>query len=141
MDAAVKSHDDKVQMIDSSIVHVHQPASGIKKRRSLRGPKPRRPHHEDPRARRCGGQPLRLIITPGEAPDVTRAEAALDGFEKRAVVLADKGHDADRCAQIRAQGAVPRILNESNRKKRFLWKKIPLSTRQGEKLSGFDASP
>jgi transposase len=32
MNAVVKAHDGKVQMIDSSIVRVHQHASGVKKR-------------------------------------------------------------------------------------------------------------
>jgi len=32
MDAIVKAHDGKVQMIDSSIVRVHQHASGVQKR-------------------------------------------------------------------------------------------------------------
>jgi transposase len=32
MDAITKAHDGKVQMIDSSIVRVHQHASGVKKR-------------------------------------------------------------------------------------------------------------
>jgi transposase len=32
MDAIVKAHDGKVQMIDSSLVRVHQHASGVKKR-------------------------------------------------------------------------------------------------------------
>ena len=32
MDAIVNAHDGKVQMIDSSIVRVHQHASGVKKR-------------------------------------------------------------------------------------------------------------
>jgi transposase len=32
MDAIVKAHDGKVQMVDSSIVRVHQHASGVKKR-------------------------------------------------------------------------------------------------------------
>ena len=32
MDAIVKAHDGKFQMIDSSIVRVHQHASGVKKR-------------------------------------------------------------------------------------------------------------
>jgi transposase len=32
MDAIVKAHDSKVQMIDSSSVRVHQHASGVKKR-------------------------------------------------------------------------------------------------------------
>src|SRR6266700_5673621 len=50
MDAIAKAHDGKVQMIDSSIVRVHQHASGVKKEwSSLCGPKPRRPHHENPR--------------------------------------------------------------------------------------------
>src|SRR5262245_58916221 len=53
MDAIVKAHAGKVQMIDSSIVRVHQHASGPKKEwRSLCGPKPRRHHHKDPRAGR-----------------------------------------------------------------------------------------
>jgi transposase len=48
----------------------------------------------------------------------------LKGLEKHAVVIADKGYDADRVrAHIRAQGAVPNIPNRSNRKKRFRWKK------------------
>jgi transposase len=32
MDAVTRAHDGKVQMIDSSIVRVHQHASGVKKR-------------------------------------------------------------------------------------------------------------
>src|SRR5262249_61897509 len=32
MDAVTKAHDGQVQMIDSSIVRVHQHASGVKKR-------------------------------------------------------------------------------------------------------------
>ena len=35
MDAIVKAHDGKEQMIDSSIVRVHQHASGVKKRVEL----------------------------------------------------------------------------------------------------------
>ena len=70
------------------------------------------------------GRPVRLIITPGEAHDVTCAEALLDGLEARAVVIADKGYDADRVrAHIRDQGAIPNIPNKSNRKKKFRWKK------------------
>jgi transposase len=32
MDVVIKAHGDKVQMIDSSVVRVHQHASGVKKR-------------------------------------------------------------------------------------------------------------
>src|SRR5262249_52955251 len=53
MDAIVKAYDGNVQMIDNSIVRVHQHASGPKKEwRSLCEPKPRRHHHKNPRARR-----------------------------------------------------------------------------------------
>jgi IS5 family transposase len=56
--------------------------------------------------------------------DVTCAAALLDGLEKNAVVIADKGYDADRVrAHIRAQGAIPNIPNRANRKKKFRWKK------------------
>jgi transposase len=70
------------------------------------------------------GRPVCLLISPGQVHDIACAPALLDGLEKRAVVIADKGYDADRVrAHIRAQGAVPNIPNRSNRKKRFRWKK------------------
>lgn len=53
-----------------------------------------------------------------------RAEALLEGLERRAVVIADKGYDADRVrAHIRSQGAIPNIPNKANRKKRARWTK------------------
>src|SRR5512133_2809394 len=70
------------------------------------------------------GRPLFLLISPGEVHDVTCAEALLDGLAKRAVVIADKGYDADRVrAHIRAQGAIPNIPNRAHRKRKFRWKK------------------
>jgi len=48
--------------------------------------------------------------------DAACAEVLLDGFQKGAVVIADKGYDAD---SIRAQGAVPNIPNRSNRKTKY----------------------
>ena len=70
------------------------------------------------------GRPVRLLISPGNDHDVTAATALLDGLDPRAVVIADKGYDADFVrAHIRAQGAVPNIPNKSNRKKRFRWTK------------------
>jgi hypothetical protein len=41
-----------------------------------------------------------MLISPGEAHDVTYAEALLEGLEPCPVVIADKAYDADR---IRAQ--------------------------------------
>ena len=70
------------------------------------------------------GRPVCLLISPGEVHDITCAEALLAGLEQRAVVIADKGYDADRVrTHIRAQGAIPNIPNRSNRKKRYRWKK------------------
>jgi transposase len=70
------------------------------------------------------GRPVRLLISPGQDHDVTCAEALLEGLQRRAVVIADKGYDADRVrAHIRSQGAIPNIPNKSNRKKRSRWKK------------------
>ena len=70
------------------------------------------------------GRPVRLILSPGNDHDVTCAEALLDGLDAKAIVIADKGYDAD-CVRlcIRAQGAIPNIPNKSNRKKRYRWKK------------------
>lgn len=48
----------------------------------------------------------------------------LEGLEPRAIVIADKGYDADSVRScIRAQGAIPNIPNRSNRKKKYRWKK------------------
>ena len=66
------------------------------------------------------GRPVRLLISPGNNHDITAAEVLLDGLHQRAIVIADKGYDADVVrAHIRAQGAVPNIPNKSNRKKKF----------------------
>ena len=70
------------------------------------------------------GRPVRLLISPGNDHDVTAAEALLDGLEPRAIVIADKGYDADSVRTcIRDQGAIPNIPNRGNRKRKYRWKK------------------
>jgi transposase len=70
------------------------------------------------------GRPVSLLISPGEAHDVTYAEALLEGLEPCAVVIADKAYDADRVrAQIRAQGAIPNIPSRSHRRRKSRWTK------------------
>ena len=55
---------------------------------------------------------------------MTCAEALLDGLQRRAVVIADKGYDADRVRiYIKRQGAIANIPNKANRKKRYRWAK------------------
>ena len=119
MDAVTKAHNGNVQMIDSSMVRVHQHASGVKKRVEIvvwaeaeAGSRRRSMRASTPK-----GRPVRLLITPGQDHDVTCAEALLDGLERRAVVIADKGYDADRVrAHITRQGAIANIPNKTNRK-------------------------
>lgn len=56
MDAIVAAHDGEVQMIDTSIVRVHQQGATAKRgSRSMSGSFPRRAHHQNPRARRQEG--------------------------------------------------------------------------------------
>ena len=70
------------------------------------------------------GRPVSLLISPGEAHDVSYAEALLEGLEQCAVVVADKAYDADRVrAHIRAQGAIPNIPNRSHRRRKSRWTK------------------
>ena len=40
------------------------------------------------------GNPVRLLLTGGEAADITQAQALIDGFDALAIV-ADKGYDSN----------------------------------------------
>ena len=67
-------------------------------------------------------RPVRILISPGNDHDVAHAEPLLDGLDQGAVVIADKGYDADRVrSHIKAQGARANIPNRSNRKRRYRW--------------------
>ena len=61
------------------------------------------------------GNPIRFILTPGQASDYTQAEALIDGFNASAL-LADKGYDADyiitKADSIGAEAIIP---SKSNR--------------------------
>jgi transposase len=61
------------------------------------------------------GLPVTLTLTPGQAADVTQAEALLAGAEPE-VVIADKGYDSDAVvAAIEAKGAEAVIPPKKNR--------------------------
>lgn len=62
------------------------------------------------------GLPVKLVLTPGQAADVTQAEALIEGapFE---VVIADKGYDSQAVVDaIEAQGGEAVIPTQKNRK-------------------------
>ena len=62
------------------------------------------------------GLPVKLVLTPGQAADVTQAETLIDGvpFE---VAIADKGYDKRALVnRIEARGAEAVIPSQKNRK-------------------------
>ena len=62
------------------------------------------------------GNPLRFILTPGQASDYVQGVPLIEGFPAQAV-LGDKGYDGDDLiAQIRSTGAQAVIPPKSNRK-------------------------
>ncbi len=61
------------------------------------------------------GLPARLILTPGQAADVTHAEALIEGLPA-AVVIADKGYDSRAVVEaIESRGADAVIPSLKNR--------------------------
>ncbi|CAH0650562.1 transposase [Pseudomonas sp. GD03651] len=50
------------------------------------------------------GNPVRLLLTPGQASKYRQAEALIEGFTPEAV-LADKGYDSDAFIGLSSAGA------------------------------------
>jgi transposase len=70
------------------------------------------------------GRPIQILITPGQAHDLTGAEPLLANLDRGTVVIADKAYDADRLrTHLKTRGAVANIPNMIRRKKRFRWTK------------------
>ena len=85
------------------------------------------------------GRPVCLLISPGEVHDAARDEALLDGLQDGAIVIGDKGYDADSIrAHIRSQGAVPNIPNRANRKTKFRWTKVSIASATVSNASSTD---
>jgi putative transposase len=62
------------------------------------------------------GNPVRLLLGPGQRHDITQAHALIEGFSPDAVI-ADKGYDATHLHDAVVQyGAEPVIPPRSNRK-------------------------
>ena len=61
------------------------------------------------------GNPVRLILTQGQASEYGQAEALIDSFQAE-YVLADKGYDSNAfVAKIESQGATPVVPPRGNR--------------------------
>jgi transposase len=95
MDALAARHDAAVQMIDTSIVRVHQHGACIADN-----------NHQDIGRSRGGltskihavvdtnGLPVHLALTPGEAHDNRLCSVLLSALPPQTMLLADRGYDA-----------------------------------------------
>jgi transposase len=111
--AVSEAYNGKVQMIDSSVVRVHQHvANGEKKSgrsrcmgRSRGGLTTKIHALVD-----ACGLPIALKLSEGQAHDGKGAEDMLGALPRKCVVLADRGYDSDAPrAMIAAQGAAANI--------------------------------
>ncbi|MER8779486.1 IS5 family transposase [Mesorhizobium sp. M0977] len=97
MDAITNAHDGKVQMIDTSIVRVHQQGANGKKGdrdhclgRSRGGLTTKIHALVDAK-----GRPIKLMLTAGQKSDIASAADLISDLPEGAMLLADKGYDAN----------------------------------------------
>jgi transposase len=117
MNALAGAHDAAVQMIDTSIVRVHQHGACItrNRRQSMgrsRGGLTSKIHAVVD----TNGRPVRLALTAGEAHDNRLAGTLLSRLKSGTMLLADRGYDADWIrALVRQHGAWANIPPKRNR--------------------------
>jgi transposase len=117
MNALASAHDAAVQMIDTSIVRVHQHAACVSRNRSQsmgrsRGGLTSKIHAVVD----TNGLPVRLALTVGEAHDSRLAGKLLSRLKPGAMLLADRGYDADWIRAYAAErGAWANIPPRCNR--------------------------
>ena len=118
MNALTATHDATVQMIDTSMVRVHQHGACIADNASQsvgrsRGGLTSKLHVVVD----ANGLPLRLGITPGEAHDNRLCSVLLTGLKPQTMLLADRAYDADWIrAFVNEQGAWANIPPKRTRK-------------------------
>jgi transposase len=96
MEALAAAHDAAVQMIDTSVVRVHQHGACIAENREQhmgrsRGGLTSKVHAVVD----AKGLPVCLGLTPGEAHDNRLCPVLLAGLRPQTMLLADRGYDAD----------------------------------------------
>src|SRR2546430_5227119 len=117
MNALAGAHDAAVQMIDTSIVRVHQHGACItrNRRQSMgrsRGGLTSKIHAVVD----TNGLPVRLALTAGEAHDNRLAGRLLSRLRSGSMLLADRGYDADWIRMLVCQrGAWANIPPKRNR--------------------------
>jgi transposase len=107
MNTLAATHDAAVQMIDTSVIRVHQHAACIarNKRQSMgrsRGGLTSKIHALVD----TNGLPIRLALTSGEAHDNRLAGKLLSRLKSGTMLLADRGYDADWIRALAAERGV-----------------------------------
>ena len=117
MNTLARAHDSAVQMIDTSIVRVHQHGACIARNKGQsmgrsRGALTTKIHALVD----TSGLPVRLALTAGEAHDNRLADRLLSRLKFGSLLLADRGYDADwiRALAVR-KGALANIPARRNR--------------------------
>ncbi|MGC2833935.1 MAG: IS5 family transposase [Methylocella sp.] len=110
-------HDNEYMMIDATIVRAHQHSAGAKKNgeqaigRSRGGLTTKIHALVD-----ALGNPVALMLTPGQAHDLAGAEPLLDDIEPQALI-GDKAYDADVLIETLARRHVTAVIpSKANRK-------------------------
>jgi len=117
INAFAAAHDAAVQMIDASIVRVHQHGACISRnqRQSMgrsRGGLTSKIHALVD----SNGLPVRLALSPGESHDNRLARKLLSRLKSGSTLLADRGYDADWIRELAMKkGAWANIPPKSNR--------------------------
>jgi transposase len=138
MDGLAAAHDAAVQMIDTSIVRVHQHGACISgnERQSMgrsRGGLTSKIHAVVD----CNGLPVRLALTAGEAHDNRLATKLLSRLKSGAMLLADRGYDADWIrALVGQRGAVEMPADNPARLRRRSDRRCRTGTLDGKKALG-----
>ena len=117
MGALATAHDASVQMIDTSIVRVHQHgACIIRNRRQSMGRSRGGLTSKIHAVVDTNGLPVRLALTAGEAHDNRLASKLLSRLKSGSMLLADRGYDADWIRTFAAnKGALANIPPRCNR--------------------------
>jgi transposase len=96
MDVLAAAHDEAVQMIDTSIIRVHQHGACISRNRQQSMERSRGGLTSKIHALAdSNGLPVRLALTRGEAHDNRLARKLLSRLKSGSMLLADRGYDAD----------------------------------------------
>ena len=117
MSALAGAHDAAVQMIDTSIVRVHQHGACITRNQRQSMGRSRGGLTSKIHAVVDGnGLPVRLALSAGEAHDVRLAGKLLSRLKFGSMLLADRGYDADWIRELAMKkGAWTNIPPKSNR--------------------------